>query len=364
MNSLHLQPLPPQSLQLEPLVWQIGKANALLSRYDGLLESIVNPQVLLAPLVMKEAELSSRIEGTMATANEAYQKEAGREFSVEKEADILEVLNYRMTLQLAAEYIESRPINIHLIRQMHETLMRNVRGVQFQTGAFRKTQNWIGPKGCSIEEASYVPPPPDQLPGHLETFEEYLSSKYEKPDPIVRAAFLHAQFELIHPFDDGNGRIGRLLIPLYLTRIGSLTRPSFYISGYFESHRSEYLDRLNAISSRGDWMGWIEFFLIAVIEQAQQNIVLVQSISQLYEDKKNELLTLLRSAKAIPLLDFLFNHPVFYAPDVHRTLDIQRARAANYIQVLHKEGVLQEIVPARGRQGAILAFDSLLEITS
>lgn len=334
----------------------------MLSRYDGLLESLINPQVLLSPLVMKEAELSSRIEGTMATANEAYQKEAGREFSAEKEADIFEVLNYRSTLGLAAHHIGSRPIKLHLIRQMHSTLMQNVHGAQLQVGEFRVTQNWIGPTGCSIEEAAYVPPPPEQLASHLEQFEAFLTSPDQEPDPIVRAAILHAQFELIHPFDDGNGRIGRLLIPLYLTKIGNLVKPSFYISGYFETHRAEYLQRLGSISSQGDWMGWIEFFLKAVVEQAQQNNGLVRNIGQLYEQKKNEFATLLKSQQAIPLLNYLFKKPVFYAPDVHRTLGINRVRAAKYIGILQEAGILQEIEPAAGRKGAFLELSSLFEI--
>ncbi|MYD80951.1 MAG: Fic family protein [Gammaproteobacteria bacterium] len=348
---------------MEPLVYLIGQANAMLSRYDGLLENLINPQVLLSPLVMKEAELSSRIEGTMATANEAYQKEAGREFTAEKEADIQEVLNYRSTLQLATHLIGSRPINLYLIRQMHSTLMQGVRGAQLQVGGFRVTQNWISPTGCSIDEATYVPPSPEQLPGHLEQFEAVLTSAEREPDPIVRAALLHAQFELIHPFDDGNGRIGRLLIPLYLSKIGCLVKPSFYISGYFETHRAEYLQRLGAISSHGDWMGWIEFFLKAVVEQAQQNIGLVRSIGQLYEQKKNEFLTLLKTELAVPLLDYLFKKPVFYAPDVHRTLGINRVRAAKYIGILREAGIFQEIEPATGRQGAFLALDALFEIT-
>lgn len=363
MKPFDLPPLPPQDIGLEGLVPLIGRANATLSRYDGLLESLINPQILLAPLAMKEAEFSSRIEGTMATANEVYQREAGRVFGPERDADIVEVLNYRRTLGLASEQIEAGSISLHLIRQMHGILMQGVRGDQFKSGAFRRTQNWIGPKGCAIEEAKYVPPPPERLADHLEQLEAYLTGSDTRPDPIVRAALIHAQFELIHPFDDGNGRIGRLLIPLYLAKVGSLVEPSFYISAYFEEHRDEYHHRLGAISQAGDWHGWVSFFLTATIEQARRNSDLVRKIVRLYEEKKGEFLNLLKSDQAIPLLDLIFGSPVFCAPEVHRRLGINRARAAQYLRTLVKHKMLEEIRSASGRKGALLSFEQLWEIT-
>jgi Fic family protein len=334
----------------------------MLSRYDGLLESLINPQVLLSPLATKEAELSSRIEGTVATANEVYQKEAGREFGSQKEADINEVINYRSALRLASRQIRTRPISLYLIRQLHEALMQDVRGDQFQGGRFRETQNWIGPTGCTIEEATYVPPAPLHLTDHLDQLEQYMTSDETSPDPIVRTALIHAQFELIHPFDDGNGRIGRLLVPLYLTKVGSLAQPSFYISGYFEANRDEYVQRLAAISNDGDWRGWIRFFLEATIEQAKSNLRLVRAMRKLYEDKKEEFTWLLRSEQAIPLLDFLFKRPVFRSPMVYQELEIKRERAASYLRTLVEHDILKQVVPAAGRRGAILSFDSLMSI--
>lgn len=196
MKPFELAPLPPNDMRLESLVPLIGQANAMLSRYDGLLESLVNPKVLLSPLAMKEAELSSRIEGTVATANEVYQREAGREFDPQKEADIREVINYHSALSLASREIQSRPINLYLIRQLHTELMKDVKGDQFQGGKIRDTQVWIGPGGCAIEEATYIPPSPIHLTDHLDQLEEYMTSGHREPDPIVRTALLHAQFEL------------------------------------------------------------------------------------------------------------------------------------------------------------------------
>ena len=240
--------------------------------------------------------------------------------------------------------------------------MQDVRGDRFQGGKFRDTQNWIGPKECTIEEATYVPPAPLKITDHLNQFEQYITSCGTAPDPIVRAALLHAQFEFIHPFDDGNGRIGRLLIPLYLTNVGCLVLPSFYISGYFEANRTEYIRSLGATSIDGDWLGWIEFFLVATIEQAKSNLELVRKMKQLYEQKKEELLRLLKSEMAVLLVDFLFKNPIFYSPWVHRKLRIKRFRAASYLRTLLEKDILVQIVPASGRKGAILSFDSLSSI--
>ena len=356
-------PFPPSDLLLEPVVTLVGKANATLSRYDGLLESLVNPGVLLSPLVMKEAELSSRIEGTIATANEVYQRQAGEEFDPEKTADIQEIMNYRSTLRAAEAEIKERDFSLHLIRQMHAILMEGVRGESKNPGKFRDTQNWIGFRGCEIEEATYIPPPPLTLNEMLENFIEYVNSKDEGLDPIIQVALIHAQFELIHPFDDGNGRIGRLLIPLFLMRRGSLVSPSLYMSGYLEQHRDTYYDLLGRISGDGDWLSWIKFFLSAVVEQAESNLSLVRQIRDLYEQKKHEINELLHTDQAIHILDMIFDTPVFRATDLHKRLGIQRQRAALYLRVLKEAGVIIEIRPASGRRSALLSFEDLWQIT-
>lgn len=356
-------PFPPGDLHLEHLVALIGRANARLARYDGLLESLVNPDVLLSPLLMKEAELSSRIEGTIATANEVYQKEAGEEFEPEKDADIDEIINYRSTLRTASDSIRERPISLHVIRQMHEILMRGVRGQGKNPGRFRRTQNWIGPKNSPIEEANYVPPPPAMLDELLDGYIDYICTDDPSIDPIVQAALMHAQFELIHPFDDGNGRIGRLLIPLFLTRKKCLVGPSLYVSAYLEAHRDEYYHALKQISAKGDWTGWIEFFARVMIEQCNNNLILVRKILRLYEDKKHELTALLHTDRAIHILDLLFDKPIFRATDIHQRLEIQRQRAASYIRKLKEADIVRELRPAKGRRPALLYFHHIFDIT-
>lgn len=357
------RPFPPVDVSLESLLALVGRANASLARYDGLLESLVNPQVLLSPLLMKEAEHSSRIEGTIATANEVYQQEAGAEFDSEKRADIQEILNYRSTLKLAAEVIHDRPFSLSLLRQMHAHLMDGVRGQDNSPGKFRVTQNWIGPRRCTIEEATYVPPPPIIVEELLGEFANYVNLEDGDVDPIIQASLVHAQFEMIHPFDDGNGRIGRILIPLFLTKKACLVSPSLYVSRHLESNRDEYYLRLSRISSHGDWQGWIKFFLEALIDQANGNLAIVRQINQLYETTKCEIADLLHSDQAIHVVDLIFDRPVFKATEVHERLGIQRQRAAAYIRTLKESEIVSELRPASGRQAAIYSFDALWEVT-
>ena len=359
-NSL---PFPPKELRLESIIALVGRANACLSRYDGLLESLVNPEVLLSPLLMKEAELSSRIEGTIATANEVYQQQAGEEFEPEKKADIQEILNYRNALRAAEHTLKEQPVSLHLIRQMHEILMEGVRGKNKNPGKFRDTQNWIGPRKCTIEEATYVPPSPIILNDLLENFIAFVNVQDNQLDPIIQTALVHAQFELIHPFDDGNGRIGRLLIPLFLMKRGCLVSPSLYISRYLEADRDTYYDRLEQISSKGDWLGWIQYFLGALIDQAENNLQLARQIIELYESKKRQITELLHSDKGIYILDMLFDSPVFRANEVHEKLNIQRQRAAQYVRTLKNAGVITELRPASGRRAALMSFEDLWKIT-
>ena len=355
-------PFPPTELVLESVVALVGRANACLSRYDGLLESLVNPEVLLSPLIMKEAELSSRIEGTIATANEVYQRQAGEEFEPEKAADIQEISNYRHTLRVAGGILEGRPFSLHLLRQMHDTLMEGVRGENKNPGSFRTTQNWIGAKGCTIEEASYVPPPPAALNDLHENFIEIINVVDDDVDPMIQTALVHAQFELIHPFDDGNGRIGRLLIPLFLMKKGSLVGPSLYISRYLESHRDEYYESLSRISGDGDWLSWIRFFLNALVVQAENNLGLVRQIIELYERTKHKITELLHTDQGIHILDMLFDSPVFRATELHKRLGIQRQRAALYIRALKEADLIREIRPASGRRAALFSFEDLWRI--
>ena len=351
--------LPVTDLDLATLVPRIGPANAALARYDGLLQSVINPSVMLSPLMNREAVLSSRIEGTQATVDEVLEFEAGFDFEEEKTRDIQEVVNYRRALRMGAEYVSDRPISLSLVRQMHSLLLEGVRGADKSPGEFRRVQNWIGSKGCALEQATFVPPSPLRLLDHLQAWERYLSAS--EVDVLVQAALAHAQFELIHPFIDGNGRIGRLLVPLFLFRQRLLASPTFYLSEHLETHRDEYLSRLQGISRDRDWTGWVAFFLDAVREQALANAERVRDILALYERMKQRLVELTRSQHVLSVLDALFDRPLFRSSDFVRRSGIPKQTALPFLRKLREAGVLHPLREPSGRRPGILVFRELLD---
>lgn len=362
MNPYIPEVLPPAGVDFIGLICLIGEANAALARYDGLLQGIVNPEVLLSPLTTQEAVLSSRIEGTQATLDEVLEHEAGQEMPPEKIQDIHEIINYRRALRLAARDLEHRPITLSLVKQMHAILMDSVRGAGKKPGEFRIEQNWIGRPGSSIDQASYVPPSPLQLLDHLEAWERYLSQPDK--DALTQTAIIHAQFEMIHPFMDGNGRIGRLLIPLLLVQRKILSTPMFYMSGYLETHRDVYYERLNAVSQDKDWEGWIRFFLESVVEQAQENSDKVRSILNLYTLMKDRIVSITHSQFSVNALDAIFDVPIFNSTDfVTHTNIPTRATALSILKQLEREGILKVIRKPSGPRPARYCFRELLNLT-
>lgn len=350
--------LPLQNLDYQRLIGKIGPANAALARYDGLLQSVINPGVLLSPLTNREAVLSSKIEGTQATVDEVLEFEAGLDFEPEKVNDIQEVVNYRRALVLASDTLKDRPLSLQLVRQMHQVLMDSVRGADKTPGNFRSDQNWVGSTGCTLEQATYVPPSPLQLMDHLQAWETYLAGN--DFDLLVQVAVVHAQFELIHPFKDGNGRIGRLLIPLFLFKQNALNSPMFYLSEYLEANRELYYARLQGISRDGDWSSWIEFFLEAITAQAQSNTERVRDILALYERMKVQITALTRSQHAITVLDTLFDRPIFQSGDFVQRSRIPKQTALPFLRKLRDAGVLHPLRDASGSRSAIYAFRELL----
>lgn len=351
--------LPIKDLDHTKLIGLVGEANAALARYDGLLQGLVNPDVLLSPLTNQEAVLSSKIEGTQATIEEVLEHEAGREYEEHKQYDIQEILNYRRAMHEAAAEIIDRPISLSTVRGLHRILMESVRGQDKTPGEFRTTQNWIGRPGCTIEEAIFVPPSPLQMQDYLQAWEAYLSQ--QDFDVLSQAGISHAQFELIHPFRDGNGRIGRLLIPLFLVKGKCLHAPLFYLSEYLESHREEYYTRLNAISRERDWTGWLLFFLRATRDQAQINTERVQKIHSLYESMKDKVRDLTHSQYSIKLVDCLFGRPIFRIGDIKKA-EIPRPTAHTLVAQLLGAKLIQTLRPASGRRPAVYIYRELLVI--
>ena len=319
---------------------------------------------MLSPLTTQEAVLSSKIEGTQATVDEVLEQEAGLIKQGEKYEDIQEISNYRRALYSAREYLKDYPIRLGFVRELHRILMSSVRGQDKMPGEFRLEQNWIGKHGCTMEQASFVPPNPHQLIDHLQAWEKYLDSN--DADFLLQTAVVHAQFELLHPFKDGNGRIGRILIPLFLYQKRALSQPMFYLSEYLESHRDEYYQQLKAISTDRDWNGWIVFFLQAIITQAGQNSIRVTAIQALYAEMKLAIQAATHSQYTVHVLDAVFSKPVFRSSDLAQQLfkefGIHEKTTPGLLRQMKDAGIFRELQPGSGRRPATLCFPRLINL--
>ena len=351
--------LPPERLNWEKFVNLVGKANAEVARFDGLLQSMPNPAVLLSPLTTQEAVLSSKIEGTRATLQEVLEFEADPLKETEKYNDIKEILNYREAMNYAVREIEKVSFTSRLIRNIHNILLNSVRGQNKDQGNFRRIQVHIG-KSNKIEEASYVPPICGDIPDLMNNLQKY--AHYEEKDALVQLAIIHAQFEIIHPFMDGNGRVGRILMPIFLYFKKVLSSPMFYLSAYFEMNREEYYKRLLNVSQNGDWDGWIIYFLNAVAEQSRKNIEKAKAIHKLYDFKKGRIDELTHSRFGFKTLDFIFSYPVFTSTQFIKLSKISKNTAMRILSELEKGGVLKVIERGSGKRPTTYAFIKLLSI--
>jgi Fic family protein len=279
-------PLPPPLAWDAALAARLSQADRALGQLAGEGRRLPAPHLLIRPFVRREAVLSSRIEGTQATLGELLAAEAGA--AVDRSpADLQEVANYVAALEYGVDRLRTLPLSLRLVREVHERLMRGVRGDAATPGEFRRSQNWIGPAGGSIAEATYVPPPVGELMGCLGVWETFLHD--DSLPPLVHAALAHAQFEALHPFLDGNGRVGRLLITLLLLAKGALPAPLLYLSAYFEATRDEYYARLLAVTERGEWEEWLGYFLTAVAHQAEDALGRIRQIDELRESWRRRL---------------------------------------------------------------------------
>lgn len=362
-----MEPYKPLVLPLDFLNWvelipRLGRANRAIANYEGILSAIPNPSVLLSPLTTQEAVLSSKIEGTQATLGEVYRFEAGDLIDGEnKQQDIKEVLNYRKALRVAEKSLKERPLSLSLIREIHAVLMDSVRGQEKNPGAFRVTQNWIGKPNSKIEEAFFVPPPPIRVNECMENWENYYRD--EEKDNLVQLAVLHAQFEIIHPFDDGNGRLGRILIPLFLFEKKLLGRPMFYLSGYFESHRDEYVTLLRAIRNNEGWEEWVTFFLDAITSQSNENTSKAQAILKLYDELKKQVIEITHSQFAIPLLDEMFKLPIFRSNILYEMEKMpSRPMINKLLHQLKDAKILKSLASGSGSRPEVLIFPALLNL--
>lgn len=359
----HTGKFPPRRLDWDRLIPLIGPASAALARYDGLLSAIPNADVLLSPLTTQEAVLSSRIEGTQATMGEVLEYEAGGgkdALDSKKVDDIHEILNYRRAMREAVDQLQRLPLCQRLVKQIHSTLLEQVRGYDKARGRHKPVANYIGPPGCTVQQARFVPIAPEHVQEGMNRWEKYLHE--EAPDRLVQLAIVHAEFEALHPFLDGNGRLGRMLIPLFLYERNLLHAPMFYLSEYLETNRQEYYDRLLAVSSQDDWTGWCRFFLDAVEKQARENEAKTRRILALYDERKRWIVGATHSQYAIAALDFLFSQPIFSASSFVTAARIPAPTARRILKLLRDKGMLTVLREPRGQVPGVLAFSELLNV--
>jgi len=357
----HKGRFPPKDLDLERLFPLIGPATLALGDFRGTLDSMPDYRVLLSPIISQEAVLSSRIEGTQATLGEVLEYEGGGDVpdSKERQDDIQEILNYRHAIHQAANRLNELPLCGRILKEAHKTLMSGVRGKDKSPGRYRVIQNAIGRPGCTLETASFIPIAPESLEAGMAAWEQYLHR--QDLGPLVQLAIVHLEFEALHPFLDGNGRLGRMLIPLFLFERKLLNFPSFYLSEYFEANREEYYERLRAVSRDNDWTGWCVFFLVAMQKQALENTRKARSIMELYEKRKKWMIEMTHSQYAVPALDFFFQQPIFRSDHFWKQKEIPDQTARAILRKVREELFL-ELRPASGRRAAVYAYRELLNI--
>ena len=340
-----LPPHPPVTMDQE-LVRLLSDADRDLGRLDGVATVLPDPNLFVAMYVRHEAVLSSQIEGTQSTLEDLLEFEADAKLNA-RPKDVEEVVNYVRAMNYGLDRLKELPLSLRLIREIHQKLLEGVRGGDRSPGEFRRTQNWVGARGCTLSEAEFVPPPPHEMTQALGDFERFLHHGGDLP-VLVHCGLAHAQFETIHPFLDGNGRVGRLLITFLLCQRDVLRRPLLYLSYYLKAHRAQYYDRLTAIRSDGDWEGWLNFFLRGVSESSRTATQTARDIVELRERHRSLMGTgRAADAKGLLLLDHLFHQPVLSVRTAGEVLRCSYVTAAHLVAKLVRLGILQELT---GRQ--------------
>lgn len=356
----------PVEIDYGVLTEDISRAHAALARLDETLLHIENPSLLERTFHTREAVLSSQIEGTQATFEEVLEQEAQineeEDKTTEKTRDIREIINYRKALSKGKEYIDTEDsLSENIVKELHKILLDSVRGYNKMPGEFRKERVHIGPQGAGIEKARYTPPLPTQIADLYSNLDQYLNNPGSERDPLIQIAIAHYQFEAIHPFKDGNGRIGRLIILLFLYKRKILSRPFLNLSEYFEENRRDYYDYLVDVSFKEDWISWIQFFLNGLEQQAKDARNMAQRVLALhkkYEEKIREF----HSVYALDLLSAIFAYPIFTTRSIREPAGIKNPQTlANLINRFKKAGIIEEIAPERKRN-KIYVFRSLLQL--
>jgi Fic family protein len=334
-------PLPPDLDWTPTLITALSDAERELARLTTLAGNFPFPRLLIQPFIRREAVLSSRIEGTRASLVDLYNYESSQLSFLEPGNDVREVHNYVLALDYGLERLETLPVSLRLIRELHARLLEGVRGGQLTPGKFRRTQNWIGPAGSTIETATYVPPPVDEMHDALNAMEKFIHTDTDLP-VLVRASMIHYQFEAIHPFLDGNGRVGRLLVLLLLREWNILPQPLLNLSAYFERYRQEYYDHLLAVSRRGKWEEWLRFFLRGITAQAQDSVFRMTRLEGIRARYEELVIADRNPQRMTAVIDFIFSRPILTLRQLEIGMEIPYMAAKRYIDKLMEAGVLKE----------------------
>lgn len=358
----HYGQFPPVNIELMTLLDPLTSAVERMARYDEKLQHMPNSELLLAPLRQRDAVVSSRMEGTISTLEEVLRHEAGLSASRKDGTaryETMEVALYARALkQSENQMADGYGISEHLIKSAHKTLLSAGRGAKTQPGAYKTQQNYVGDHGQ--RRVDFIPVSPDRLSQGMGDLVSFIGSK--DFHPLLISAIAHAEFEALHPFEDGNGRVGRILIPLMLWKSDVLSAPHFFVSDYFERHKDEYIARLRDVSARQNWTDWCVFFLRALDAQATANIEVVGRIQHHYAEMNERFKEVLRSPHFGAAVDFMFARPMFWNNHFVETADAPNSTLRNFTPRLVQAGLLDTLVPPSGRAPGLYAFSSLLQI--
>jgi len=340
----------------------VNQARTALGRYDGFLLNMLNSSTLLSPLFTQEAVLSSRIEGTQSTLTDVlkYEGDDIKDFTKQQEYDIKEILNYRLAMEQANNALkDGLPLAHRVICQSHKILMQDVRGANKSPGNYRKIPVWIG--GASIGTARYVPIDANQVANAMSQLEHFMHSN-SNFDDLIKVAMIHAEFESIHPFLDGNGRLGRMIVPLYLNSKDLINKPYFYISSFLEKNREQYYELLLNISKNNEWLEWCKFFINGIIKTAEDNLLRATKITEYYRDLKQQLPTLTKSQYGITALDYMFKRSYFSSVKFYNEVNIPKPTAYRLLSVFSEKNILQCKSKGKGRSPNFYIFRKLIDI--
>lgn len=355
-------PFLPPIMDYSSIFGKIIKTREMIARYDEAVKRLLNPDIIQRFFATKEAVLSSKIEGTQATLDEVllYDAKNTKSEENEKEKDYQEIFNYRLAIKRGKEFLEKRPISENFIKDLHKILLNSTRGKNKNPGEFRKNQVFIGPYGATIEQATFIPAEPQNIIGLFSNLEKYLNTK-DAMDPLVQIAIAHYQFETIHPFMDGNGRVGRLLVPLFLYENKVTSYPNIYISEFLEEHRDVYYKLLRNVSEKEEWIPWVNFFIDAVYEQTKMTFERVKKIEKLYRSLK-EIMPKVGSIYANSFLDAIFIKPTFMVKTIKEISGITNTQTLySVIEKFVDLKIIKNITPGSARN-KIYAFSALKNI--